>query len=432
MTDNEFLLQDRIQKIQQIINQYGEENFYISFSGGKDSTVLSKLIDMALPDNNIPRVYADTGIELNMIRNFVYKLAEDDWRIEIIKPSQNIRDILEFYGYPFKSKHHSRYVDIFRRKGVTKSIKQYTTPFGVGKETYGAYNCPKKLMYQFESNYNGIKISDKCCEKLKEKPKVIIGGAARLLELIHLKKLKVNAVKSLVLDEADRLLSPELRSDTERLLERLPKTIQIIGNSATVSPYTCKTLQNLKFSQKELDFISLPPENILKEKITHWAIFSERRNKIDTLRSFINAEKPQKLIVFSSKTDQVKIIKEKLAFKGIECGLLSAKENKVDRKTTIDRFRSGKIKVLITTDLASRGLDIPNISHVVQMDLPEESDFFVHRAGRTARAGNTGINCVIGDAIEMQNYAKLEKKLKIIVYPKILYKGVVCTPESLS
>ena len=269
-------------------------------------------------------------------------------------------------------------------------------------------------------------------ELLKEKPKVIIGGAARLLELIHLKKLKVNAVKSLVLDEADRLLSPELRSDTERLLERLPKTIQIIGNSATVSPYTCKTLQNLKFSQKELDFISLPPENILKEKITHWAIFSERRNKIDTLRSFINAEKPQKLIVFSSKTDQVKIIKEKLAFKGIECGLLSAKENKVDRKTTIDRFRSGKIKVLITTDLASRGLDIPNISHVVQMDLPEESDFFVHRAGRTARAGNTGINCVIGDAIEMQNYAKLEKKLKIIVYPKILYKGVVCTPESLS
>ena len=70
---NEFLLQDRLQKIQQIVRKYGEENFYISFSGGKDSTVLSALVDMALPDNKIPRVYANTGIELNMIRDFVFK-----------------------------------------------------------------------------------------------------------------------------------------------------------------------------------------------------------------------------------------------------------------------------------------------------------------------------------------------------------------------
>ena len=67
---NEFILQDRLQKIKQIINQYGEENFYISFSGGKDSTVLSALVDMAIPDNKIPRVYADTGIDLNIVRDF--------------------------------------------------------------------------------------------------------------------------------------------------------------------------------------------------------------------------------------------------------------------------------------------------------------------------------------------------------------------------
>lgn len=74
--DNEFLLQDRIQKIQQIITQYGEENFAMSFSGGKDSTVLSALIDMALPNNKIPRLYANTGIELNMIRDFVLELQK--------------------------------------------------------------------------------------------------------------------------------------------------------------------------------------------------------------------------------------------------------------------------------------------------------------------------------------------------------------------
>lgn len=77
------------------------KNSYISFSGGKDSTVLSYLIDEALPNNKIPRVYADTGIELNSVRKFVYDLKENDERIEIIKPVKNIRETLEEYGYPF-------------------------------------------------------------------------------------------------------------------------------------------------------------------------------------------------------------------------------------------------------------------------------------------------------------------------------------------
>jgi len=76
MTENEFLLQDRIAKIKSVINQYGEENFYISFSGGMDSVVLSALVDMAIPNNQIPRVYANTGIELNMIRDFVIDLSK--------------------------------------------------------------------------------------------------------------------------------------------------------------------------------------------------------------------------------------------------------------------------------------------------------------------------------------------------------------------
>ena len=77
MTDNEFLLEDRLQKIRQIINKYGEDNFYVSFSGGKDSTVLSALVDMALPNNTIPRVYANTGIEYKLILEFVEREREN-------------------------------------------------------------------------------------------------------------------------------------------------------------------------------------------------------------------------------------------------------------------------------------------------------------------------------------------------------------------
>lgn len=275
-------------------------------------------------------------------------------------------------------------------------------------------------------------------ELLKEKPEIVIGGPARLLELIHLKKLKADGIETLVLDEADRLLSPELRDSTKGLMERLPKSVQLIGNSATVSKYTREILQKARNGilndEKEnaILFVALPMENVLRKQISHWAIFSERRDKIDTLRSFINAEKPKKLLVFTSKSDQIENIASKLRFKKIDCETLCGKTNKVDRKSAIDRFRSGKTKILITTDLASRGLDIEGITHVVQMDLPEKEDFFIHRAGRTARAGATGINCVIGDAWEMENYARLEKKLKIKVFPKMLYKGNVVDPNSFN
>lgn len=276
-------------------------------------------------------------------------------------------------------------------------------------------------------------------EMLKEKPEIVIGGPSRLLELIHLKKLKADSIETLVLDEADRLLSKELRDDTEGLLERLPTKVQLIGNSATVSEYTRTILQKARNGLKsgntqkdKIELITLPTEDILRKKITHWAIFAERRDKIDTLRSFINAVKPEKMLVFTGRNDQLDNITSKLKYKNIECASLSSKTDKKERKAAIDRFRSGKIKILITTDLSSRGLDIPGISHVIQMDLPDREDFFIHRSGRTARAGKTGINCVIGDSFEMQNYAKLEKKLKLKVYPKMLYKGKLIDPNDFT
>jgi 3'-phosphoadenosine 5'-phosphosulfate sulfotransferase (PAPS reductase)/FAD synthetase len=98
MTENEFILQDRLGVIRDTINKYGEENFYLSFSGGKDSTVLHHLIDLALPNNKIPRVFANTGIEYIYIYMFVKELADKDSRFTIIRPSQNIRQTLEKYG----------------------------------------------------------------------------------------------------------------------------------------------------------------------------------------------------------------------------------------------------------------------------------------------------------------------------------------------
>jgi len=163
-------LQDRLQKIQQIIRKYGEENFYISFSGGKDSTVLSALVDMAIgSQNKIPRVYANTGIELQMIKDFVFKKAETGERIVIIAPSVPIKPMLERDGYPFKSKSHSKWHERYTRIGKSEGVLQYLSERTDKKAWSSQSRCPNCLKYQFSPDFT-LKISDKCCVRMKEEP----------------------------------------------------------------------------------------------------------------------------------------------------------------------------------------------------------------------------------------------------------------------
>lgn len=258
-------------------------------------------------------------------------------------------------------------------------------------------------------------------EILKEKPQIITGTAARLVELIRLKKLKTNDLYAIIFDECDRHVKKEAFEDTDALRQSVSKECQIIGCSATINKSS-----RIFFAGTEN--VVMPQEDILTKNISHWAIYAENREKIDFLRKFIAAENPGKALIFTSRADQVENIYQKLTYKHVECMALHAKADKQLRKNAIDKFRSGKCKILITSDLGARGLDIPNITHVIQMDLPDDEDFFVHRSGRTARAGKQGINVVIGDEYEMRKYAALEKKLGIIVYPKQLHNGKVTDP----
>lgn len=197
MTENEFLLQDRLGVIKDTINKYGEHNFYISFSGGKDSTVVHHLVDMALPGNKIPRVFSNTGIEYNAIVEFVREREREDGRFLMIQPSKNIKRTLEEKGYPFKSKQFSEVYHTYMNhqqevrqlieklndepslkysydfihnlpKNTKYVIKEY---FGLREDKDHIYQfqggCPTVLRHMFYEEHN---ISDKCCLEMKEKP----------------------------------------------------------------------------------------------------------------------------------------------------------------------------------------------------------------------------------------------------------------------
>ena len=161
--DNEMLLIDRLGVIRDTIAKYGEENFYLSFSGGKDSTIVSYLLDMAIPGNKIPRVFINTGIEYHKIVEFVRSKIENDNRYIEIQPIYPIKETLEKYGYPFKSKEHSNYLGRWQRGSKAFSVIRYKNEVG------GRFTCPDVLKYQFAEDF-ALKVSEKCCDKLKKEP----------------------------------------------------------------------------------------------------------------------------------------------------------------------------------------------------------------------------------------------------------------------
>lgn len=275
-------------------------------------------------------------------------------------------------------------------------------------------------------------------ETLKEKPAIVVGTPARLLELLRLKKLKVSQASALVFDEADRLFSKEISDETVAFAESFGSDAQFIACSATISAKVEKEfsaiLKNVRGESAENFSTTKIKESVLRDRIEHWAFFCERREKIDFLRSLVFALKNAKndgericpkILVFTSRADQVENIASKLKYKGVNCALLHARTKNQERQTMLAHFKNGKTPILVTSDLSSRGLDIPDIEFVVQTDLPGDGDFFVHRAGRTARAGKRGVNIVLGDAYELRALSSLEKKLGISIQPKELRGGKI-------
>lgn len=271
-------------------------------------------------------------------------------------------------------------------------------------------------------------------EGLKEKPAVIIGTPARISDLIGLKKLKLQEIAAVVIDEADRQLARESRDALQNVLTALPQNVQTLACSATFNGKNIKLLNSfLRRSEAAAapEYVSIAHTGVLQKSIEHWALFSERRNKADTLRALIHAldsvtaDAPKKMLIFTAPAQEVETLAQKLQHKKIDAVPLYGKLDGSERKQIIARFRSGKVRILITSDLSARGLDIADIDYIVQMQLSKDADIFIHRAGRTGRAGKKGVNIVIGDEYELRILQAIEKKLGIMVYPKILTGGKI-------
>ena len=216
---------------------------------------------------------------------------------------------------------------------------------------------------------------------------VVVGTPGRVMDLIRRKSLKLDAIKTLVLDEADEMLRMGFIDDVEWVMEQLPEERQIALFSATMPT------QIHKITQKYLDN---PKEIVIKVKTTTAATIRQRywmvsgHHKLDALTRILEAETFDAMIIFVRTKNATTELAEKLEARGYSSAAINGDIAQGQREKTVENLKRKKIDILIATDVAARGLDVPRISHVVNYDVPYDTESYVHRIGRTGRAGREG------------------------------------------
>ncbi|MCX7920552.1 MAG: DEAD/DEAH box helicase [Clostridia bacterium] len=257
-------------------------------------------------------------------------------------------------------------------------------------------------------------------EKLKEKPHIIVGSSGRILELIKKKKISAHTIKTIILDEADRLMDENNLQNVLAVIKSTLRERQLMAFSATMPQ---KTIAKVKEIMKEPEVIVGEQKVAVPTTIEHMYFLTEQRDKIEVLIKLVRMLNPKKAIAFLNRSYDIEVLTAKLKYHGVSVESIHGSNIKLDRKKTMDDFRAGKIQLLIASDIAARGLDIEDVTHVLNLDMPEDPKDYLHRVGRTGRKGNAGVALSIVANRELPLVKACEKALKINIAPKDMYKG---------
>ncbi|MFC5591934.1 DEAD/DEAH box helicase [Sporosarcina soli] len=255
-------------------------------------------------------------------------------------------------------------------------------------------------------------------ERLKKKPTIVVGTPGRLAELVKSKKLKMHDIRQVVLDEGDQLLSREHRVIVKNLIEAANPDRQVTVVSATITDEIEIVAKRLMIDPIR---IQVTQDELPKSgKVIHSYVKTEVRDKTDLLRGLSHLEGIRAL-AFINNVDQLRMKEMKLQYNEAPVAVLYSDMKKFERQQTLEAFRKGESRILIATDLAARGLDIEGLTHVIHVDVPHTIEQYLHRSGRTGRAGNDGEVLTLLSYAEERDYRKLTKGMKPI--QKMWYKG---------
>ncbi|MFI8707272.1 DEAD/DEAH box helicase [Bacillus sp. NPDC077411] len=255
-------------------------------------------------------------------------------------------------------------------------------------------------------------------EKLKKHPRVIVGSPGRILELIRMKKLKMHEVKTIVFDEFDQIVKQKMIDAVADVIKSTMRDRQVVFFSATMT----------KDAEEVARDFAVEPELVrikraeTKSLVEHTYIVCERREKNDYVRRIMHTGNV-KAVAFLNDPFRLDEIAEKLKFRKMKAAALHAEASKQEREATMRAFRQGKVEILLATDIAARGLDIDDLTHVIHLELPDTLDQYIHRSGRTGRMGKEGTVVSLVTPQEEKKLLQFAKKLGIQFKKQEMFKG---------
>ena len=289
----------------------------------------------------------------------------------------------------------------------------------------------------------------------RKKPLLVVGTPGRLAELSRNGILRTHGVKCLVIDEADDLLASNFRRDMARICDHTGKGV--LGGRQTVivsATLRRETLQQYEYMAPNLKQISAgqfversgvghsvdggetrrlyasgddiersPSSAALPPNLEHYSVVADARHKVDRLRSAIHATGAERALVFLNFGHRLADVRDKLATRGMACGVLHGGMNKMERAAELAAFRRGDFRALLVSDLAARGIDVPEVDAVFNLELPTDETHYVHRAGRTGRMGAEGLVLTIVEPREAHVMPRIARRLGVDIRAADLQKG---------
>ncbi|MBK7222149.1 MAG: DEAD/DEAH box helicase [Saprospiraceae bacterium] len=255
--------------------------------------------------------------------------------------------------------------------------------------------------------YGGANITTQI-SALREGAQIVVGTPGRTLDLLERKKLKVDKIQTLVLDEADEMLSMGFKDELDAILAGTPENKQVLLFSATMPDEIRHIASKYMHSPQE---VSGGRANKSNEMITHYYYVVSAKDRYNALKRIADVNPDIYAIIFCRTKAETQEVADKLGHDGYNADALHGDLSQAQRDYVMNRFRKRQLQMLVATDVAARGLDVTELTHVINYNLPDDPEVYIHRSGRTGRAGKTGESVSIIHTKEFHKIRQLEKKI---------------------
>jgi superfamily II DNA/RNA helicase len=295
---------------------------------------------------------------------------------------------------------HGRSRALMPRSLILEPTRELAAQVSENFEKYGKYNKLSMALL-----IGGVQMGDQV-KALEKGVDVLIATPGRLMDLFQRGKILLNGCELLVIDEADRMLDMGFIPDIEEICSKLPKNRQTLLFSATMPPPIQKLAAKFLNEPKRIEVARPATANV---NIEQRLINVRADKKREVLRDILRHEEFKNAIVFSNRKSTVRELATSLKRSGFAVGQIQGDMDQSDRIAEFDRFKNDEINVLVASDVAARGLDVKGVSHVINFDVPWQPDDYIHRIGRTGRAGMKGIAITLATREDAEAVSAIEK-----------------------